>query len=62
MTKMILEADPYQGLSMAELIHDDEDGELSVLTCKAVTREISPLPGVFDAELIRNDEDRNFRR
>ena len=30
---------------------------LSVLTCKAVTRETSPLPGVFDADLIHNDEE-----
>jgi len=34
--------------TMTELIHStNEDGELSVLTCKAITREISPLPGVF---------------
>ena len=44
--------------TMTELIHStNEDGELSVLTCKAVTRETSPLPGVFDADLIHNDEE-----
>jgi len=28
--------------------YDDEGSELSVLTCKAITREISSLPGVSD--------------
>ena len=41
-----------------ELIRgNSEDSELSVLTCKAITGEISPLPGVSTAERIHNDED-----
>ena len=43
------DADPYQGYpTTTEVIDGDvEDNELSVLMCKAITQEISPLPGVF---------------
>jgi len=54
-----MEADPYQGFSTAEQIHNEEQGcttmtelirdpeeQPSVFTYKAITWEISPLPGV----------------
>jgi len=45
---------------MGELIHDDGDA-LSVLTCKAVTQEISSLSGVsMTTELIHSGEKRRI--
>jgi len=49
-----METDPYQGFPTIELIRDDEDSELSVLTCKAITQSPRPkdivLPATFEMQ------------